>query len=281
MKLLIIPCLLVIPSCTAQQSPPASTQVSGPILHRQEMTIGTRFDPPRGFTRIAAAGGSYGFFLRNLPLKPHGASVHYYDGREKPNPGIYAAVLNMDIGAEDLQQCADAVMRLRAEYLYSTGQRRAIHFRFTSGFPADYVHWQQGYRIAVAGPNASWVKRAAPADDYASFRKYMNVVFSYAGTRSLAAELARVAFRDMQIGDVFIVGGSPGHAVTVMDMAQNAEGKKVYLLSQSYMPAQDIQILCNPDSQAISPWYELPASEGAVHTPQWDFTTGDLKRFAN
>ena len=49
----------------------------------------------------------------------------------------------------------------------------------------------------------------------------------------------------MQAGDIFIYGGFPGHAVTVMAVAKNGEGKKIFLLSQGYMPAQDIHILKN------------------------------------
>ena len=52
----------------------------------------------------------------------------------------------------------------------------------------------------------------------------------------------------MQIGDVLIQGGSPGHAVIVVDMAENpATGEKLYLLAQSYMPAQDIQSAGEPE----------------------------------
>ena len=51
----------------------------------------------------------------------------------------------------------------------------------------------------------------------------------------------------MQIGDVFIKGGFPGHAVVVLDMAENDRtGQRVFLLAQSYMPAQDIHIMKNP-----------------------------------
>ena len=65
------------------------------------------------------------------------------------------------------------------------------------------------------------------------------MVFSYAGTASLSRELAPVNYQDMKIGDVFIQGGHPGHAVIVVDIAVHPKTKKkVFLLAQSYMPAQ-------------------------------------------
>ena len=72
----------------------------------------------------------------------------------------------------------------------------------------------------------------------------MNLIFAYAGTLSLSKELPSAAFDDMRIGDIFIQGGNPGHAVIVVDMAKHpATGEQLFLLAQSYMPAQDIQIL--------------------------------------
>ena len=106
----------------------------------------------------------------------------------------------------------------------------------------------------------------------------MNMVFAYAGTLSLAKELQPVTIEEIQVGDVFIQGGSPGHAVIVMDMAINAAGDKRFLLAQSYMPAQDIQVLQNPKSEVSSPWFELPPGE-QMETPEWNFTVHDLKRF--
>jgi hypothetical protein len=84
---------------------------------------------------------------------------------------------------------------------------------------------------------------------------------------------------DMRIGDVFIKGGFPGHAVIVVDMAANpTTGKKVFLLAQSYMPAQDVHILRNPANPKSNPWYELAFGE-RLHTPEWTFTAKELKRF--
>jgi hypothetical protein len=242
-------------------------------------SIKTACAPPPGFHRIAQAAGSFGEWLRNRPLKPAGSVVHLYDGRVKQDRGVYAGVLDLDIGTSDLQQCADAVMRLRAEYLFSNAQYDQIGFHFTNGFYADYRHWRDGCRVSVNGNATKWVRKGAQDGSYAQFRRYLETVFSFAGTRSLEQELRPVSIGSMQPGDVLIRGGAPGHAVLVMDMAVNAAGQKCYLLSQSYMPAQDIQILREPTKQLDGLWYLLPTDAGMIATPEWDFTTGQLKRF--
>lgn len=188
--------------------------------------------------------------------------------------------MSYDVGNKDLQQCADAVMRLRAEYLYKTKQFDALHFNFTSGFKADYSKWRNGYHIAVKGNNVSWIKTTKECESYQSFREYLNVVFMYAGTASLTKELKQITLSQMQIGDVFIKGGSPGHAVIVVDMAKNPKtNKKVFMIAQSYMPAQDIHILINVSKSSISPWYDLVETASEVQTPEWTFEGNQLKRF--
>lgn len=222
---------------------------------------------------------SFAEFLQNTSLKPHGTLVHYYSGEEKANK-VAAAVLSYDVGNKDLQQCADAVMRLRAEYLYKTKQFDALHFNFTNGFNATYSKWRSGYRIAVKGNNVNWVKTTKESESYQSFREYLNVVFTYAGTASLTKELKQITLAQMQIGDVFIKGGSPGHAVIVVDMAVNPKtNKKVFMIAQSYMPAQDIHILINEKKSAISPWYDLLETATEIETPEWTFEGNQLKRF--
>lgn len=52
----------------------------------------------------------------------------------------------------------------------------------------------------------------------------------------------------------------------------------VFLLAQSFMPAQDIHILKNPISGNLSPWYKLEETKSLV-TPEWTFTYSNLKRF--
>ena len=107
----------------------------------------------------------------------------------------------------------------------------------------------------------------------------MDIVFAYSGTLSLEKELEPVKVEDMKIGDVFIVGGSPGHASIIMDMSENEKtGEKVFMIAQSYMPAQQTQLLINRKNPNLSPWYSLDF-EGDLTIPQWTFKRDQLKRF--
>lgn len=242
------------------------------------ITIETRYLPPEGYTRVEVVKGSFEEFLRNQRLKPYGEKALYYDGREKSPKGIYDSVIDVDIGHRDLHQCADAIMLLRGEYLYSIGAYAKINFNFVSSFKAEYNKWMEGYRIKVEGNNVSYYKATEPSNTYEDFRKFMDMVFAYSGTLSLEKELESVHIDDIKIGDVFIVGGSPGHAVVVMDMAVNQNNEKIFILAQSYMPAQQTQILINPNEENMSPWYSLKDCEKLI-TPEWIFELNQLKRF--
>lgn len=249
------------------------------IINANGSTIKERFALPEGYQRVNVQPSSFAEFLRNLPLKPDGTRVTYYNGNEKPGK-VYDAVLDIDVGEQDLQQCADAVMRLRAEYLYKMGKFDKISFNFVSGFKADYQSWMQGNRVIVEdGKYAKWVKKAPSSNDYKSFRQYMDIVFTYAGTVSLEKELKQINVSEIQIGDVFIKGSLPGHCVIVVDMAENLTTKdKIFMVAQSYMPAQDIHILKSEENKDISPWISVDFGE-KLETPEWTFSRDQLRRF--
>ncbi len=248
------------------------------VLNVSGNTIETRFNPPQNYHRIIINNNSFAYYLRNLPLKPHNSKVMYYDGSAKVSNGVYEAVVNLKIGDKDLHQCADAVMRLRAEYLFQQNKYDSIHFNFTNGFRVEYSKWIQGNRMVVNGNKTYWKLSAKPSNSADDLWNYLELIFTYAGTLSLAKELKQVNINDIQIGDVFIRGGSPGHAIIVVDMAVNENNKKVFILAQSYMPAQDLQILCNPNDKDLSPWYSIDFGDELV-TPEWTFKKTELKRF--
>ena len=243
-------------------------------------TLSDRFLPPAGFVRTAYPPGSFGHYLQYFPLRPDGAEVMFFNGQKKYRQDVHAAVLDIDVGDRDLQQCADAVMRLRAEYLWRAERYEAIRFNFTNGFPAPYSRWRAGERIQVAGSEVQWIKRAGPSESYRDFRRYLTMVFAYAGTLSLARDLHPKTIADIEAGNVFIQGGSPGHAIIVVDKAVHPEtGEILVMLAQSYMPAQDIHILHNFTDNPISPWYAVSTFSEGVQTPEWRFNADDLAGF--
>jgi hypothetical protein len=226
-------------------------------------SLAERVAPPPGYRRTAAADGSFAAWLRGMPLREAGSPVRLHDGSAKRYQAGAFAVVDLDVGARDLQQCADAVIRLRAEYLRAAGCAERVAFDFTSGHPARWSDWSAGQRPVVSGSRVSWERRAAADSSYASFRRYLDAVFTYAGSLSLARELQPVADpADVRAGDVFIQGGSPGHAVLVADTAKDAQGRTAFLLLQSYMPAQDVHLLQNL-TDAADPWYTARRQAGS------------------
>lgn len=232
------------------------------------------------FERTVIQKQSFATYLRQLPLKPEGTKVKYYNGQDKPYQNAHYRIIDLDIGTKNLQQCADAVIRLRAEYLFSIGDFESIHFNFTSGDTAKYINWMQGYRPQVKENHVSWIKNARTGQTYANFRQYLDSVFMYSGSYSLKKELSPVIdLKAIEIGNVFIQGGFPGHAIIVIDMTRSIEDDKIaILLAQGYMPAQDIHILVNDNDPDLSPWY-IVGQNDKLYTPEWIFEWSDLYKF--
>lgn len=213
---------------------------------------------PPGYHRKAVPAGSFAAFLRNIPIKKS-HTVLLYNGAPKRNQEAHYAILDIPVGNKDLQQCADAVMRLKAEYLFAAKQYNDIVFRDNEGhvytFTAPYTR--------------------------AALEQFMLRVFGMCGSASLEKELSPVRpFTEIQAGDVLIRGGFPGHAEIVTDIAVNNAGEKIYLLAQSYMPAQDIHIVKNPVNEDSNPWYDANDTNNEIYTPEYTFTRNQLRRWA-
>ena len=202
---------------------------------------------PQCFKRMPTNG--FGNYLRSISLKSD-KTVYLYNGEKKYNQTAQYAVLDISVGDENLQQCADAVMRLRAEYLFKNNQYDKIVFNSVSGASLRFT----------------------PPYNYSHLMKHMKVVFGFCNSWSLDKQLKSKDIKDIQIGDVLIKGGFPGHVVIVVDMAVNTKGEKIMMFAQSYMPAQDIHILKGPINGA---WY--PVKEGEINTPEYTFYSSQVK----
>lgn len=245
-----------------------------------DKSLAKQISTPDGYQRISLEKTSFGAWLRGLPLLHKEAKVLLYNGQVKPyQEGAYR-VLDIDIGRRDLQQCADAIMRLVAEYHYSKKDYAAIHFNYTSGHTIRFSDWSRGKKPVIKGSKVSFsASDNRNNTSYKNFKKYLTNVYCYAGTASLSKELASKKVSDILPGDIFIWGSFPGHAVMVMDVAVHQEtGKKIFLLAQSYMPAQSIHVLRNFNNKSLSPWYSEDFGAELL-TPEWTFDRNTLKTF--
>ncbi len=247
------------------------------LIYAEGKTLIERIKTPEKYERIAVKDESFASFLRSFPLNPHNSNVLLYDGTEKGNQDVHVAIFDLKLNDKNLQQCADSIIRLYAEYYWDKGEFDKINFHLTSGFLMEYVKWRDGYRIEVAGNNVKWVKTKEYDDSYKSFESYLDNVFNYAGTLSVSKESTQIDDKDIEIGDIFIHGGSPGHVVLVVDMAINENGEKAFLLAQGFMPAQQFHILKNPLHEG-DPWYYQSELTYPLDTPQYSFEKGSLKR---
>ncbi|MEI6948703.1 DUF4846 domain-containing protein [Paraflavisolibacter sp. H34] len=218
--------------------------------------------------------GSWQHFLQHLPAKE--GPVLDYSGNPVSNQQKHVAIVPYDVGTKDLQQCADALIRLRAEYLFSAGRYEEIGFHFTSGHLYRWKDYCKGLRPVIRGNSVAFSRLAAPGrQDHPSLRRYLDIVYTYAGTVSLARELQPT--RELKTGTVIITPGSPGHCSMIVDEATDGKGKKLFKLVEGFMPAQSIYILKNPATEN-APWYALEAG-APVETSSYSFHHYKLGRF--
>ena len=225
-----------------------------------------RYPAPDGFERVELASDSFGAWLRGLPLAAPATPVRAHDGKQLydlDDPRI-AAVSTLDVGSRDLQQCADVVMRLHAEWRWHLGQVDDLAYP-SGGGPIPWSRYLRGETPVVVGNSFRWRGGRPRQPIHAQFRRYLDQVFSWANTVSLARHATKPAPDEVRPGDFFVLPGSPGHTVLLLDIARAPDGRTVALIGQSYMPAQSFQVLRAASGRV---WFELDAGRD-VATPFW------------
>ena len=75
-----------------------------------------------------------------------------------------------------LQQCADALIRIRSEYLWDYNRKDEIGFEFTSGHYCSWKKYAQGFRPKVNGSKVTFHKTANTNHTKDNFYNYLNLV---------------------------------------------------------------------------------------------------------
>jgi len=167
--------------------------------------------------------GSFQEYLRNYKLKSFGTKIINYDGSEYYWQKGHIGILDIPVPKNGLQQCADALIRVRSEYLWNNNRKGEIGFNFTY---CSWTKYAEGYRPKIKGNKVSFHKTATQNHSKENFYKYLNLIYMYSGTLSLYNELQKVNSKDLKIGDMLIIGGTPGYIVMICDEAVNDEGDK-------------------------------------------------------
>lgn len=263
--------------------PPAPTHPWLAAMNAEvpRVPLDERFAAPPGFTRVAVGAGSFAEFLRTLPIRTDRLVV--LDFRSRPLLRPAAAIVYLDVGETDAQQCADTALRLYAEWRWSRGLATGSAFHLTSGDRVRFADWVAGERVVAAGRGITRHSGARRASSHASYRSWLNLVFRYAGTQSLRLDSAAVPeTAPLEAGDVFVEPGSPGHAVVLLDLAEAPDGRRVALVGQGYMPAEDLHVLgAGPPTTVDGVWFVLPGPGGQLATPSWrPFSRVAARRFS-
>lgn len=214
---------------------------------------------PWGYERIDGADVSYSQYLRSLPLKKRGSKVMLYTGGVARFQSLNYAVVDLPL-LSNAEQCADVCMRLRAEYLYQSGQYGRIRFRNVNG-----------RTMSFGGGSRK------------SFEGYLRNLYGVASTFSLSREMKTRPLSEMEPGDVFVYparyGQKYGHAVMVVDVAVNKYGKKAFLLAEGNTPARNIHIMRNFENPFRSPWFMLDEDADNLILSVFHYKATDLKHF--
>lgn len=251
------------------------------LIDKKGSTVRTRARVPEGFERAVYVKGSFQDFIQNYPLKSYGSKVINYDGSEYFYQLGHFGVLDVSVPKNGLQQCADALIRLRSEYLWQKNLQSKIGFEFTSGHYCSWKKYAEGYRPKVKGNKVSFHKTAREDTSKSNFYRYLNLIYMYSGTLSLYNELPKVtSSKNLQVGDMLVYPGTPGHIVIIVDEVRNELGEKRFILAQGNTPAQSVHMLKNPNNSKMNPWYELELGT-YIEVPGYYFSNAKFIRFKN
>ena len=238
----------------------------------QAETVREGFPPPQGAMLAPRTG--FGSWLMERELLEPGSPVLTHSGHHvgRPHAPPQVRVVAMPMVPGDLQQCADTIYRLRAEYLRENNSE--VVFHATNGQAIPWARWAAGERTQLHGNTLTWV-RTRHAGEAAAWQSWLKELFEYAGTISLKAhDTVPVADGQPRPGDVVVASGSPGHAVVLFDVAKTPDGRWLVLFGEGFMPAQQLHLHRGPEDG----WWEWDPNKG-LPIGWWPLPAEGLRRW--
>lgn len=250
-----------------------------PVIDESGMTLGTRINPAKGYQRVEVEPESLGEFLRQYQLKGSTGVVKLWNGSKREQQETVQAVFKLPMEKEDLQRSAGAVLRVYTEYFWAQRAYDKISFQLINGFQADYKKWQEGFLIRTDATGSIWVNGGSVDNSEDNLKKYLHTVLTYTSVASMVKESKKIKHEEIQIGDIFLKTGSESDVVMIVDICENKQGKRGFLLAKGGRPAQQFHLLNNP-AHKEDPWYYEEELQYPFKTSEGTFEKGSLRRLS-
>lgn len=221
--------------------------------------------------RVNTNGVTYNIeeFMRSLPVRSKDAKVQLYTKEEKPNQDSHIAIFNLPVDSRNLQQRGSSMIRLYAEYYWTNHDYDNMKYHLLDNFPMEYERWAKGERLEYQNQAFNWFSSNKTGDTYETLLEYLEYYFSYTGMGSLLAESHEADVNSISVGD-FFVDEKKENAAMVVDVAEDEDGERCFLLASGGTPAQEIEILKNPAHE--DPWYYVSELGDTFQTPDFELT---------
>jgi hypothetical protein len=242
-------------------------------------TIADRFAPPREFSRVEVARGSYAEWLRQMPLLPPNTDAVDWIGRLALTANEVGGVLDWRLLGQ-VEQCADIALRLAAEYARAKNEDDRIVFRSLSGESIGWTAWRNGhYAVDSARSAIVYHPGAGVRGTRSAFDGFLRFVMTYANTASIKRDWPVADSSDLRIGDVLVQPGCPGtgmgHLSVVVDICAPVSGDRLYLFADGFTPARMPVVRQRLQGEPESVWMTL----GQYQEYQIQFGRGTFHRF--
>ncbi|MCR4717654.1 MAG: DUF4846 domain-containing protein [Lachnospiraceae bacterium] len=217
-------------------------------------------------------------FMRSLPVKEDGAKTLYYTTSPKENQDAHCAVLNIPLDGRDLQQSASSMMRLYAEYFWTNKAYDDMKFPMVNGFTLDYDKWINGERATFSDSAIQWTPGSATGDSYDTLMDYLQFYFAYSNRTVLLTNSHEADINKVSVGD-YLVNEDDGGLAMVVDVAEDVDGNRCFLLASGGTPGQDIEILLNDEHSNGDPWYYVSEIKDKIKTPEVSYSPDKLYHY--
>lgn len=192
---------------------------------------------PSGFFRKQFSANSFSYWLQNLPLKQD-KIIRKYDGSEliNTNYSVLAVVDKACLFKQDLEQCADFCMRLWSDYHKENNKLNELYLFEYSG------------------------KKNFFRQELQTYNTFLKESFANANSYSLKTGCKEIGEYNLQPGDLIVQNrnGGIGHVSMIMDVCENKDGLKLFLIGYSFMPAQEFHIEHAAYGYGFKGWFTLP-----------------------